>query len=701
MADGEDAEARRWVRLLTGAAQSGALLDLANGSPCDPSNADRWDNDRSLPAVTLRKTLTRDNLTVGPHGLWIRGVRITGDLNLSHVELDYPLCFVECCFLGKVTMYRASVKQLEFVGTHTRSLALEGINVAGDLVANLGFKVNGQFNAFAARINGNLQLSDATFINSGAPALVLDQAEIGGSVIGQRSRITVGRSVLVGAGLKVEGQLTAHSAHIGGEFNLSGAKLSNPDGDALVLNGAEIARGLLVNAGFRSEGVLRGYGVRIGGQLDLSSATLLNPHHDAFVFDRAHISEGLFPGKGTEAGFSAKGTFRAEMAHIDGQLNLTGVQLRNRGGVALDLLGAKVTGGLVARHGLDVEGAVEAGRARIDDVELLGAKLSNPHTSSNPEGVALGLSGAEIAGDLVVGEGFDADGGINASGAHIHGALALSQATIRNPDGVALNLFAAQVAGELRLDGADIEVDGIINLTQARIGDLMTPEDAQPPGTLAATGWEIDDLHGRLRTDWCTARRWLKTAPPGEDSVQPWHAVAAVYERNGQPADGRLLRLAAAIRVTGKAPWPTKILRIIYLVVVGHGYYPLLATVWLALVVGFGAAIVAHNRADLVPTNQAAADNAAVAYAQKAHQPVPAPVTGQTPCSSHPGYPCLKSFTYALSALAPTTGITATDWNLRSDAPLWLALTFTLLRLTAWALAALLLAGVTGLLRKT
>jgi hypothetical protein len=102
-------------------------------------------------------------------------------------------------------------------------------------------------------------------------------------------------------------------------------------------------------------------------------------------------------------------------------------------------------------------------------------------------------------------------------------------------------------------------------LTRAVIGDLTTAGTGQPPGRLIATGWEIGDLYGALRIDGRTAHRWLETAPPDNTSTQPWHAGATVYDRNGQPADARRLRLAAANKVTKHSPCPSKIARTLYL----------------------------------------------------------------------------------------------------------------------------------------
>jgi hypothetical protein len=138
-----------------------------------------------------------------------------------------------------------------------------------------------------------------------------------------------------------------------------------------------------------------------------------------------------------------------------------------------------------------------------------------------------------------------------------------------------------------------------------------------------------------------------------------------------------------------------------YLCVVGHGYYPLLAGLWLAAVVLAGTVMVAANLADFIPTNPDAAAKAAATYAQQNRSAPTAFITAQTPCDTHPSYPCLNPLTYTLSGLAPTVGVTTADWTIRSDATGWLTIGLPVVKLVAWALTVLLLAGFTGLLRKT
>ncbi len=227
----------------------------------------------------------------------------------------------------------------------------------------------------------------------------------------------------------------------------------------------------------------------------------------------------------------------------------------------------------------------------------------------------------------------------------------------------------------------------------------------------------MQDLRGVVRSDRRATRRWLDTAPAFV--AQPWHELAQVYDRNGQPADAKYLRLHAARRATQTSPWWSKPPRVAYDLLVGYGYRPLLAGAWLiaALLVAF--VITSTHKASFEPGNITQAQAAltagtepmttssglpgtsgptgAAGGAGSTARTVP---TGNTRCQDLTGYPCLRPGLYALDTVLPPTVTTGqgTAWRPTTT---WIAYTLTFLKAFGWLLTALLLAGVTGLLRKT
>jgi hypothetical protein len=349
------------------------------------------------------------------------------------------------------------------------------------------------------------------------------------------------------------------------------------------LDGAEITGGVFADEGFTADGGVRAVGARIGGQLRLRGATLRNKNGEALFLDGVQINGSMF----ADEGFTADGEIRAIGARIGGLLTFRGATLRNENGEALVLDRAEVNGGVFADKGFTADGEIRAAGARIGGLlTFRGATLRNEN------GEALVLDGVQINRGMFADEGFTADGEVRAVGARIGGSLTLRGATIRNTSGNGINLESSSI---VRLILMPSVVDGRVWLYRTVIGDLITGH--QPPGPLVATGWEVSDLHGPLREDVTAAMRWLETDPTCNDptaktSIQPWHALAAIYERNGDPAGARKLRYRAAKKVTSQSAGMAKIAGWFYDGLVGHGYYPKRAFGWLVVVVLAGRLLV-------------------------------------------------------------------------------------------------------------
>ncbi|MGV9947004.1 hypothetical protein, partial [Rhodococcus aetherivorans] len=477
------------------------------------------------------------------------------------------------------------------------------------------------------------------------------------------------------------GMISAPGVRIEGPLVLEGAVLQNPGKPVLTLDGATVTGGLLA-ARLRAEGETRFFGVRIEGQLALEGAVLQNPGKPVLTLDGATVTV-LFAGE-----LRATGETRLLGARIEGPLVLHGAILQNPGEPAFSLDGARVSGGLFAAE-LRATGETRLLGARIEgQLVLHGAILQNPGK------YAFTLDLATVTGGLFA-TGLRTDGMVSVRSAQIEGQFNLTDAALINGQRAALSLQTSQVGKLILHTKSPI----IVDLSRARIGDLLTPSSQEPQGRLIATGWELGDVRGAIRTDRHAAARWLGTLPPEEDfAAQPWHALAAVYDRNGHPAEARRLRFTAASKVTENSPWPTKILRWMYRLVAGHGYYPLLAAAWLIIVLALGIALVENNREHFVPTDDTKARAAAESYTDTNWLESP---NAEIPCAQYPNYPCFDSFAYALNGVIPAaTGALRPDWAITTHAPLMLTLGLPALRVLAWILTALLLAGVTGLLRK-
>jgi hypothetical protein len=476
------------------------------------------------------------------------------------------------------------------------------------------------------------------------------------------------------------------SLTISGVLGLAGCLTLSVD-----LDDAEIKSDAFLQ-GLRATGVVRGIGATIGGVLDLNDATLTNDGGHALILDTAVIKGGAFL-----RGLSATGEVRAPVASIGAGLHLEHATLTNHGGCALNLDNAEIKSHALLGN-VTTSGGIRAVSASI------GAELNLNHATLTKNGeYALNLDNAEIKNDALLGN-LTATGGVRAVGANIGGQLNLRDATLTHDSGYALAMQSARL-DLLWLSPASVK--GPVILSAAKIDVLVAPEEmgVLTANKLDASGWRTGDIRGAIRHNRQAAAEWLTANGSGKDSefvAQPWHELANVYDRNGQPADARWMRWKAARGVTRTSPPGPKLIRWIYGALTGHGYYPLVAAFWLILAVLVTVGIVATHSEDFAPTaTNRAAWKPDVPPSQSAQ-----PITGATPCDQlKDPSTCLNPVLWSFDNVLPGTLATgqaglwtpngAQGWNQ------WVPYTLGALKLFSWILVALLLAGVTGLLRKT
>jgi uncharacterized protein YjbI with pentapeptide repeats len=713
-----------WIRRLRKAAGSGEPVDLAPDFPedeSDPPDAGEGVSARELPAEDIRALLLEPDLVIDPRGLRVRGALVTGILDLDNAKLPCRLVFTHCRFENAPSFEQAILPGLVLEAVALPGLSLHSARLTGG--ANLtGLRSTGEVMAENIHIGGRLDLTGAKLDNPGGIALNLNGADIAGNTF-------------LG-GLESTGEVRATGAHVDGSLLLTGAKLKNPGWYALALDGAEISRGAQLSH-LEAVGGVRALDVHIGGGLDLTEARLNSMYLGALNLDRADVAGNLIL-----ENLEAVGEVRALGAHIGGRLDLTMARLTSPEETALNLDGADVTGGVVLDNlvadgevravgahigvklsmfaarlnskprpalnlaGIDIKGNafmvilqahgdVMANRAHIDgQLHMGGAKLNAP------DGCALCLSGAEITGNVVLAE-LEAAGHVEASFSHVAGALDLRRAKLDNPGGNALDLSAATL-GILVLDDA-FTAEGRTDLSHASIHVLSVgrekPAHGLPPLS-GAQGWTLGTVLGFLRTDRKSARAWLdtidtvpRTGGRKEFAAQPWKEIAKIYDQIGQPEDARRLRFWAARRTTRVAPWTSKLVRWPYATLVGYGYYPLIVLGWLAALWLTVLVMCCLHAQAFTPTDSRAS-TVTVTTNNRSDE---VRVTGAT--APPPNYPRFDAGLFAVDTAIPAaeTG-QANAWRVTENT--WLPSVFAAVKGFAWLLTALLLAGITGILRK-
>jgi hypothetical protein len=412
-------------------------------------------------------------------------------------------------------------------------------------------------------------------------------------------------------------------------------------------------------------------GVRISGLLDLEAATLRCP----LWLDCCYL-DAVEPACFDHATASRLILKRCRLA------GLTGEMLTAR---ALDLSYSTLTTSLQLT-GADITGSLSCHGTHLDGT-----------------GEALVADGIKVGGDMFLDEGFTAAGTISLRVARVGASVHLRPAALAGENEVALYAPRAQIAG--RLDWAPAKpVSGQVDLEGTTVGQL----DDDWSGERSNGHWPTD---GRLRLDGFTYRRfggkqqatvkdrldWIcsQYQRPAADSTanfasQPYEQLAAVYRQAGQDTEARKVAIArrADLRTYGHLNPYRRFVNWLLDWTIKYGYQSWRAGIGLAAVFVVFAALsfLAQQHHLMVP----------VGNTDGLHF-----VPSATKCTS--SYPCFYAIGYAVDTVIPIITVHQADnWGPYGPASwgrAWVATTWIATGL-GWALATLLVAGYTGLVRR-
>jgi hypothetical protein len=281
-------------------------------------------------------------------------------------------------------------------------------------------------------------------------------------------------------GLRIDGALHLESAHV--PFPLSAVKCSFTDTlflsycnlRSLELDGSrlkaiaaqrcKVADDVSLATGFVTEGVVNLSGSSIGGYLICDGGHFDNPNGYALYASAAKFGFAVF----LRNDFQAIGEVNFVGASIGGQLVCAGGRFMqsNPEGAALNVNAATIAGSVFLSSGFHATGEVNIEAAEIlGDLRCLECELIN----TNSGGYALNARGAKINGSVRLIENFRAVGMVDLNASTIGGSLVCSSNHISNPRGLALNAIGAKIGGAVIL-GNDLRAEGEVNLVAANIG---------------------------------------------------------------------------------------------------------------------------------------------------------------------------------------------------------------------------------------
>ncbi len=507
---------------------------------------------------------------------------------------------------------------------------------------------------------------------------------------------------------------------------LRGRLAADPDPHGLRLRGARISgqldlEYLTTNVSFELSYCLLEEGI-LARDAQLASVTLTGCRLEQPLYAARLACSVLILDSATIIGRADVGAVNLAGAHIGGQLDCRGAQLTGSSGDALVAVGLKVRGdvfldsdallhreftvaGAVQLYGADITGTLSCDGAHLEGRDSAGNALAAERLKVGRDVFlrkvvtirgAVRLYGADITGNL------------RCDGAHLEGrdsaGNALAAERLKTGGAVhldggftaagAVRLYGADITGDLRCRGGFTATgrgddDVTVDLKGTRVGGTLVfapaklTHAADSDGRLAVDGLTYAGVPQQV-----TAREWLGLLRDGTRcyAAQPYQQLAAGYRALGDERQARQILMAQRDdRLARTQPRPSRPERLwgrITKVTLGYGYQP-----WRALLFLAGVVVVSCVLAVVLGSHGALA---------------------QTDKTATPGQPCtvIQQVSVGLDLNLPVgTSVARPDCDLARDpgsaAAAWVAAAGWMLRVLAWAFAALFIAGFTSAVRKT
>jgi len=573
---------------------AGEVADFTTGDPNvdDPAKADGWGEERTLRAELIVWLCT--NAAAAKHvthrGIWTKGARIAGELDLSFTELHFPIIFERCVFENTISLIYAAAKTVAFFETRTKAFIADGISVRGDLRFEKGTKVDGMITLIGGSVAGDFSCSNASLVNPTDNALKADRIQVRGSVFLRDE-------------FRAEGRVSLINATIGGNFDCTGAKFVSPNAWAIVADGLKVQGTVFFSNGFQAKGEVRLLGANIEGNLECKRGQFINPNGAALSLDRIRVGGDVI----LREGFEAVGEVRLLGAFVGNNLDCEGGSFQNPDGRAISADWLIIQGEAILRWGFKASGAVSLRRAVAK-----GSLDCEQGLFSNPGKEALSCDGGKF-GSVFLRHGFEARGEVRLLGARIENDLDCEGGKFHNPQGWALSLDGVKLGGnaflrkgfepvgrvsfveatiERHFSWREITLSDMVTLDMrnARVKTLDDEKRSWPPeGQLFLDGLVYEHLSADAPKGAKTRLEWLRRQPQDSFRPQPYEHLASVLRRSGHEDAAKKILYEKAKETARQLPqwrrWGQKL----FFGAVGYGYHPFWALGWAALIIFIGA----------------------------------------------------------------------------------------------------------------
>jgi hypothetical protein len=376
--------------MVAGAA-AGELVDCGKG-PFSLAEMQAWGEERTVRAAVLRYLLVSNEWPADARGVRLRGVRISGRLDLEAAVLRCPL-YLEGCFLDgdPVCLDQATAMALTITGC--RLAGLTGETLTASALDLSGSTVTGPLRLSGADISGALSCRGAqlTGCDDEGNALVADGVRAGGE------------GVLLDGGFTAGAAVRLPRAVITGALSCGGANLNGRDGKsrALFADGIKVGFDVFFDDGFTAAGAIWLRLADITGMLSCRGAHLNGTDRDHYSLAAYGIRvsgdvwlDSEYTAKGEIIReFTASGGISLQSAHVGGSVWLQGKLAADKDGPAFEADGSQIAGKLCWEPTQQVTGRVSLDGAAVGEFDDARAWKASPANGFWPADGRLSLKG--------------------------------------------------------------------------------------------------------------------------------------------------------------------------------------------------------------------------------------------------------------------------------------------------------------------
>lgn len=291
--------------------------------------------------------------------------KVNGSTNWAGTSVGSTMNFSGTSFEGELNLKRTQIGGdlvLRGAKLGTRAmLQASSLRCKGHLFLDSGFEALGGALLYGAVVDGDFHSSNAVYGDGKDRSLVLTRARIGGHFLLNKSRLNGTASLELAS---IAGRLSFSHAVLSAQRDMRNPVTALNAKDCVIGGGAAFDDGFTARGGVVLERAL------ITGSLRLTNSSVFNRQSDAFSLVGATIAGDIDAG----LAFSFNrpnldtrllGVLNLSKASIDGNVDLTGMSILNRSGMALHAAQMRVKGAFDLRYDFRTNGGIDLHLATV------------------------------------------------------------------------------------------------------------------------------------------------------------------------------------------------------------------------------------------------------------------------------------------------------------------------------------------------